>query len=278
MNAGDCMNAGGRRNAGGCMKKLEWVPCRTWARVGLIFTVLLMPGCVTETTGGLPQPAEDSVRVKAQLDLARAYLEARHFERARAPLSRALAIDSTSVEAHVLLAVLNEAEDDLVSAEEHYKLALRYDADDPQALNNYGSFLYGQERYEESVVVLRKVVLDPNYRVRSQGYENLGLAELKIGELERAKAAFVRSLRLNFNQARSSLELADIAYTAGEFAKAQDFYDSFRTQARQTPRSLCLGMKLAQTNNKTDELASYALALNNLFPESAEAKTCEVPK
>ncbi len=260
------------------MNKQGFLLCRTWQRVGLIVCVLLMAGCVTTSTGGLPAPAADAQRVKAQLDLARGYLENRHLDRARVPLNRALSIDSRSVEAHVLLALLNEAESDPVLAEEHYELALKYDRTNSQALNNYGSFLYGQERYLESVDVLRRLVLDADYRARSQAYENLGLAELKIGESERAKEAFLRSLRLNFTQPRSSLELADIAYTDGDFVKARDFYDSFRTQARQTPRTLCLGMKIAQTSHNTNEMASYALALNNLFPESAEAKNCEVPR
>lgn len=260
------------------MKKWQRVLCRLSARVGLIFGVLLIAGCVTESHGGLPDPAADAQRVKAQLDLARGYLENRHLERARSPLNKALEIDSSSVEAHVLLAVLNEAENDPVLAEEHYKLALRYDPDHSQALNNFASFLYGHERYEEAVVALRKLVLDANYRARSQAYESLGLAELKIGETKRAKEAFLRSLQLSFNQPRASLELADISYVEGEFAKARDFYDGFRTQARQTPRTLCLGMKLAQTINNTDEMASYALALNNLFPESAEARNCKVPR
>ncbi len=272
------MNAGSRMNAGDRMNKVVRRLCLTWLRVGLIFSVLLITGCVTESTGGMPGPAPDSERVRAQLDLARAYLENRHFERARLPLNKALAVDPRSVEAHILLAIVYEAESDSVLAEEHYKLALRYDAGNSQALNNYGSFLYGRERYREAVEVLRKLVLDADYRARSQAYENLGLAELKIGETERAKEAFLRSLRLKFSQPRSSLELADIAYAEGDFATARDFYDGFRTQARQTPRTLCLGMKLAQTDHNTDEMASYALALNNLFPESAEAKNCEVPK
>ena len=260
------------------MNKQGFLLCRIWQRVGLVICVLLMAGCVTTSTGGLPAPAADAQRVKAQLDLARGYLENRHLERARVPLNRALSIDSRSVEAHVLLALLNEAESDPVLAEKHYELALKYDRANSQALNNYGSFLYGQERYLESVDVLRRLVLDADYRARSQAYENLGLAELKIGESERAEEAFLRSLQLNFTQPRSSLELADIAYTDGDFVKARDFYDSFRTQARQTPRTLCLGMKIAQTSHNTNEMASYALALNNLFPESAEAKNCEVPR
>ena len=243
----------------------------------LVALLAWLAGCVTETTGGGPAPLTTEERVSAQLDLARGYLENRDYSRARAPLKRALEIDPRSVEALVLTAVLNQAEDDFDLAEQHYRSALRVDPDDPQALNNYGRFLYGQKRYAEAVEPLRKLVRNTNYRARSQAYENLGLAELRLGNLASAKEAFGRALLLNRTQARSSLELADLAYAQGDFAVAQEHYDGFRQNARQTPRSLCLGMKLGQSSGDTDQLASYAMALQNLFPNSKEAKECEVP-
>ena len=236
-----------------------------------------LAGCVTETTGGGPEPAATAERVQAHLDLARGYLEKRDYTRARPPLTRALEVDSRSVEALVLMAVLNEAEDDSDLAEQHYRSALRIDAGNSQALNNYGSFLYGQERYGEAAEHPRRLVKNTDYRARSQAYENLGMAELRLDNRESAKEAFNRALLLNSSQARSSLELADMAYADGDYSLAQQRYDAFRRSARQTPRSLCLGMKLGQTAGDTDQMASYALALQNLFPNSREAKECEVP-
>jgi type IV pilus assembly protein PilF len=240
--------------------------------------VAFLVGCVTESTGGLPGPAEDQDRVRAQLDLARGYLEQRDYNRARFPLKRALEIDPKSVEAHVLTAVLNEAQDDSELAEKHYRSALRIDPANSQALNNYGSFLYGKQRYVEAVEHLRKLVRNTDYRARSQAYENLGLAELRVGDRGAAKDAFSRALLLDRSQPRSSLELADMAYQQGDYAVAQEHYEGFRRVARQTPRSLCLGMKLGQATGDSDQLASYAMALQNLYPDSLEAKECEVPR
>lgn len=240
--------------------------------------VMTLAGCVTETTGGGLEPAETPERVQAQLDLARGYLEKRDYGRARPPLMRALRVDPRSVEAHVLMAVLNESENDSELAEQHYRAALRIEPANSQALNNYGSFLYGKQRYTEAAEHLRRLVRDTDYRARSQAYENLGLAELRLGNGEPAKEAFTRAVFLNASQARSALELADMAYADGDFAASQAHYDDFRRVARQTPRSLCLGMKLGQTAGDTDQLASYAMALQNLYPNSREAKECEVPR
>lgn len=249
---------------------------RAWLVAMVMATVV--SGCVTETTGGLPQPAAQQERVQARLDLARGYLEKHDYVRARQQLNTALEIDPKSVEAHVLMAVLDEAESEIELAEKHYQMALRYDPEHPQALNNYASFLYRQQRYTEAVELLRVLVRNPDYRARSQAYENLGLAELITGNRERAREAFARALRLNAGQARSSLELADIAYADGNYRFAHEYYEGYRSRARQTARSFCLGMKISQAVGDTDQVASYALALQNLYPDSREARECEVPK
>jgi type IV pilus assembly protein PilF len=240
----------------------------------LLVVWLLLGGCITESTGGMPDPAPKPERVQAHLDLARGYLAAGDTDRARAPVETALKIDPKSADALVLMAVLYQREGDTAIAEDSYKKALRYHPSHPQALNNYGTFLYSQGRYEEAAAPLRKLVRNPDYPARAQAYENLGLTELKVGRREEAREAFQRSLSLSDDQPRSSLELADLAFQDGEVAAAQGYFDAFRVQARQTPRSLCLGVELARAEGDTNQAASYAMALKNLYPNSLEAQRC----
>jgi len=249
-----------------------------WAKFSLVAVLITLVGCVTESTGGLPDPAPPASRVIAQLDLARGYLEQGNMERARSSLNKALEIDDRSVEAHVLLAVLNAAESEWGIAERHFKTALSIDPNDAMALNNYGSFLFSRGRYEESVRYLSLLVQNSEYRARSQAYENLGLAQLKVDEKEAARDSFNRALQLSFSQPQSSLELAQLAYDDGDIERAGGHFDAFRAQAQQNARSLCLGMKIAQAQRDSDRMASYALALHNLFPDSPEASECVVPR
>ena len=236
----------------------------------LIAVVIAAGGCVTETTGGLPAPGTEAQRTKAQLDLARGYIERRDFNRARGALDQALAISPRNVEAHVLNAVLLHAQGEFELAEFHYKTALRIEPDNAQALNNYGTFLYSRGRFDDAITPLARLVQDTGYRARSQAFENLGLAYLRAGRNEEAKAALTRSLELNFRQATAILELAELAFNDQEFAQASTLLSDFKAVARQNARSLCLGIKVAKATDDVNLMASNQMALSNLFPEQAD--------
>jgi len=241
-----------------------------WLGVALgAILVLAVSGCVTEISGGLPPPASKDKRVQAQLDLARGYLEQREIARAKPALAKALEIDPRHVEAHVLSAVILHSENEYELAEHHYKLALRLEPENAQALNNYGSFLYARKRYNEAIVPLKKLTADTSYYGRAQAFESLGLAQLQTGNADEAQVLFTRALELNFRQARSTLELADMAYLRGDLVVAAGRLLEYKTMARQNARSLCLGFKVATAQDNKDLASSNKLALKNLFPSQA---------
>ena len=242
-----------------------------------LMSLALQSGCVTTVEGNAIEQGTNAERVKAHIQLARGYLEERNFQRARTPLEKALAIDSRSVEAHVLKAFVHQREEEWEIAEDHYKTAIRIDPKHSQALNNYGSFLYARERFDDAVKPLEQAVKDTEYQARSQAYENLGLAQLALVNTPDAKSSFERALRLNDRQLRSSLELASIYQQEGDLVAAMDHYSRFRRLTRrQSPRSLCLGMQLTGALGLNDDLASFTMALRNLYPGSEEAADCPV--
>lgn len=234
----------------------------------------LLASCVTESSGGLPPPAPQEERVRAQLDLARGYLGSNEVSSARDPLEKALEIDPLNVEAHVLTGYLYQREQDNDLAEIHFRRALSIEPHNAQALNNYGGFLFAMGRFTEALVPLRALVEDPTYRARGQAFENLGLALLQTGNDAEAKAAFNRALELGPNQSRSVLELSELAYQDGELKLALELYDRYLLAARQNGKSLCLGLKLGTAVGNADQVASYGLALKRLFPDQADR--CQV--
>ena len=231
--------------------------------------LLLIGGCVTEETTG-PKAATTQQKLQAFLELARGYLEKRDYANAKRPLEQALKVDPTSAEAHVLMASVYIADGDTQLAEREYKDALRNEPKNAMAQNNYGTFLFGEERYKEAAQHLKIAANDPSYVRRGQAYENLGLTQLKLNQPADAEQSFLRALMLNTAQPRSALELADLYFKAGDFTRCKQYFDNFNTLARPTPRSLWLGVRLSRVLNDQDQLSSYALALKNLFPDSPE--------
>lgn len=256
------MRVRGTRDNGTRIAGLALVLALCWA----------LTGCVTETTERAPAPKD--VQLQAHLDLARGYLENRDFGRAREPLERALEIDPRSAEAATLMGVLYQAQNEPELAERYYRQALRNDPAFAMALNNYGTFLYGRGRFEDALDPLRRLSRDPDYRDRPRAYLSLGLTELKVGNKDRARDAFERSLSFNTVLPRSALELAYLNFEDGDYAEANRYYGMFRDRARQSPRSLCLGIDLARQSGNDDQRASYEIALKNLYPDSTEARSC----
>ena len=232
--------------------------------------LMLMAGCVTTETGNGPKTGTQQQRLQAYLELARGYLEKRDFANARRPLENALKVDPSSAEAHVLMASVNLANGDKQLADKEYREALRYEPHNAMAQNNYGTFLFAEARYKDAAQHLKVAANDPSYARRGQAYENLGLTQLKLNEPAEAEQSFLRALMLNKLQPRSAFELADLYFKAGDFTRSKQYFDSFNSMTQPSARSLWLGVRLSRVLGDQDQLASYALALKNLFPDSPE--------
>ncbi len=242
----------------------------------VVLCTLLVTGCVTESTGGLPKPAPREERVEAQLAVARGYIGAASWANAKRALEKAAELNSSVPEVHVLYAVVYEGEGEHALAETHYRRALRMASADPQALYNYGTFLYRRGRFDDATTQLAKVVKNTDYRARAQAFEALGLAQLENGEQYEARASFERALSLNDRLGPSELELSWMAFDNNDLQESVKRYERYRSIGRPTARSICLGMKIGAAVGNVDQVASSGLALKNLFPNARETQSCQV--
>lgn len=72
------------------------------------------------------------------------------------------------------------------------------------------------------------------------------------------------------------LEMASIEYEEGNWEMASRYLENYQMLVRRQPaRALWLGVRLAQKLDDEDALASRALALRNLYPDSAEYQAYE---
>jgi len=206
----------------------------------------------------------------AYVQLGIGYLQQGQTERAKVPLKKALELDSSNADAHAALALVFQIEMEPKLADEHFRKAISQRRDDARLLNNYGSFLYEQQRYQEALERYTEAAQDNLYPERSRVFENLGLTSLQLQQREQAKAYFERSLRLNSRQPRALMEMAQLSYEDKQYVPARSYYEAYMSLAPQNARSLLLGVRLAKIFEERDNAASLGLQLKRLYPGTPE--------
>lgn len=240
------------------------------ALIFLLFAGLLT-GCVTTgDVNPLDTTAGRAKAVNAYVQLGVGYLQQGATERAKSPLQKALDLDPSNADANAALAMVFQIEMEPELAEKHYRSALSESDDSTRILNNYGSFLYDQQRYAEADEYFLKAAKDSMYPGRSRVYENLGLTALKLNQRDKAKKYFQKALRLDPGQPNSLLESGILAYEDRDYVPARDYYSRYVKVGDQNARSLLLGIRLAVIFDQRDVAASDALQLKRLYPASPE--------
>ena len=237
----------------------------------LLLAASLLAGCVT--TGNVDPMKTSKGREEARdayVQLGIGYLQQGETERAKVPLKKALELDSSNADAHAALALVFQIEMEPKLADEHFRKAISQRRDDARLLNNYGSFLFEQKRYQEAMERYTQAAQDNLYPERSRVFENLGLTALQLQQREQAKAYFERSLRLNSRQPRALMEMALLSFDDRQYVPARGYYESYLLLAPHDARSLLLGVRLAKVFEERDNAASLGLQLKRLYPGTPE--------
>ncbi|MFI8335504.1 type IV pilus biogenesis/stability protein PilW [Pseudomonas taetrolens] len=231
----------------------------------------LLTGCVSsgDSTPMSTDKGRDEAR-KAYVQLGLGYLQQGMTEQAKMPLSKALEIDKTDPDTHAALALVFQSEMEHELAEEAFLKALRGRPADARILNNYGSFLFQRQRYQEAYAQFQKAAADNLYPERSRVYENLGITSLRLGQREAGRQQLEKALRLNRLQPRALLEMAELSYEDRHYVSARDFYDRFSLLSGQNARSLLLGARLEHVFNDRTSTANYGQQLKRLYPGTPE--------
>ena len=239
-------------------------------RAALLIVFALLAGCVT--TGKVnpmdTRKGRDQAR-EAYVQLGIGYLQEGGTERAKVPLKKALELDSSDADANAALALVFQAEMEPELAEQHFRKALS-SRSDARILNNYGSFLYEQKRYQDAYEMFEKAAADTLYPERSRVFENLGMTAAALGQREIAQQNLEKALRLNRQQPRALLEMAEMSYEDRHYVPAKDYYDRFSQLSEQNARSLLLGTRLAKVYDDKNKAASFGLQLKRLYPGTPE--------
>ena len=191
--------------------------------LGGFLSVLLLVGCTTTSTNSKVQkPRVDREKIlENRLQLALGYLRKGNHERARDNLIKAMEVNSRSPEIHDVWGLLYQREQEFGAAESHYKKALSYDPTFTRGRNNYGLFLLRLNRVEEAYQQFVLGTEDLGYPRRAELFYQVGITALKLNKNTEAEEAFAKAVVLNPQMSMVYLELAEIAYTDGNYTKSK---------------------------------------------------------
>lgn len=232
---------------------------------------IILSACVTTTESVFTDKADPQKALERRVELARKYIGEGDWENAKRNLKIAYGMEPDNAEVHEAFALVYQSTGEFELAEQSYKMAIKLDKDFSRARNNYATFLYSQQRYEEAATQLEYVVQDSLYQARPRAFVNLGLCRIQLFDSQGAEEAFRRALTMDRTNSIALLEIAQLRFDAEDFQAAQSYYDTYRTVVRQqSARGLWLGIRIARETGDRDAASSYSLALANLYPGSAE--------
>ena len=245
---------------------------KTIITTAVVFTVMGLTACQSST--GLKKDPEKAVQVRSQL--AAEYIRTGDLDSAKRSLDQALNIDSRDANANMMMGILLQQEGskpNMEKADAYFKRAISSEPDNAQARNNYGTYLYQLQRYNDAIEQFTRAGATLGYDQRYQSLENLGRIYLKLGDVANAEKSFKQALQANRNATISMLELAEIFYLNQQTAAATQMYEQFVRavgQKNQSARALWIGIRTARANGDSLGMQALVNQLRALFPESPE--------
>lgn len=244
---------------------------RTWYCKLLAPALLLgaLTGCVTTTNRG---PVNQDSAHDKRIELGMKYLEAGKRDNARWQFSKAMELKKNSARAYHGVALVHQANGEMEHAESAFKKALRYaEAKQRSPINvSYARYLMDTGEAKRACDYFEKAGMDFDYKARAEALYLAGQCAQKTGNLARVKPAYEHALNLDEKYVAPMIDLAEIYYQEGEYAKSKRLLTRYEKLAKPTPASLWLGIRIERVFGNKDKEASYALALKNLHPYSKE--------
>ena len=242
------------------------------------FALFGLNGCVTEThsvTKNSPvvnSEMNNLEAAKTRISLALEYLKAGNNTQAKFNLERAAKFAPKLPEVHYTLAYYFEQVKEFQQAKASYQTALKLVPNDPNTLNNYGTFLCRIGEYDEARVQLLKAIDTRGYLRVSQSYENLALCAVKQDKFELA-LDYLNSAVQHDGQSKSALiSLAGLYYAKSDLHQALRVLERYTENGFISSRSLFLEYLLHQEMGHLEQSQKIATTLVQTYPQSYQAQ------
>ncbi|MFQ5931760.1 MAG: tetratricopeptide repeat protein [Nitrospiraceae bacterium] len=146
-------------------------------------------------------------------------------QRAFVSFQKAIQLNPDHRDAHYYVGHIYTIQGRYEKAEAEFREVLRIDPDYPEAHNHLGEVLQVQGRWGEAIRSYRRALTYPLYETPDVAWYNLGEALAQEGDMEAAKQAFERALRVSpptVPQGLLHYQLGRTYYRLGDDARARE--------------------------------------------------------
>ena len=210
--------------------------------------------------------------------LASGYIQRGQLEIAQEKLLKAIELDDEYVPAYTTLAVLKERIGESNEAENYYLEALDLQPDNPQLLNNYGSFLCKMDdvkKLEESIEQFTKALKNKFYRTPYNAHANMGYCLMKndkYNDYWGAEEHLRKALKSQPNMSFALLSMGELGIKTKRFLMARAYMQRYHTVAAAGPDSLWLQIQAEKALGDQQYFVKLSRELKDKFPDSKETK------
>ncbi|WP_144393815.1 type IV pilus biogenesis/stability protein PilW [Pleionea sediminis] len=239
----------------------------------------LVAGCTTHSTQNISNYEgqstvvnrfDESRAAESRVQAAQRYLQQNSLQRAKYHLDKAAEHDDDLPSLHFTLGYYYQMARDYEQADDSFKRALRLDSKNPEFKNAYAQFLCQRGKYDDAMEYFKEAIDTPTYTNISQAYVNAGRCLRTQDKNKEAIDYFRRALNINSELPTALIEMAQYEYDQERFERAVRYIKRYRDVARHIPRTLWLALRAEHKLGNRDAVASYALQLENLYPDSRE--------
>lgn len=206
-------------------------------RIAVVVWLLLLTGCVSQSSGSGADSAENfdqQAAAKTRISLGLTYLKNGNYSQAKFNLDKALQFAPNMANAHYSLAYYYQLVGEAQQADASYQQAMQLAPSNADISNSYGAFLCQQGDYKQAKFYFLQAVHNQAYASTAETYENLALCSQSQGQMEDAIGYLQNAINHAPSRAKSIFLLAQWQAGQGQWQQARE---SLRKYERIAPVS-----------------------------------------
>jgi len=195
------------------------------------------------------------------VELGQRYYARGEYQIALEKLQSALNIDPRSANAHTVIAILYETIGDGSKAAEHYRRSVQLAPRNGDVLNNHGSWLCRQGRFDDADAHFRRALADPFYRTPESALANAGTCALAAGRHQAGGDYLRQVLARRPDDPQALVGLAEVAFRDGDLMRARAFLQRAEAQVELGRAALELAVRVEEGLGDSRAAAAYRARL-----------------